>query len=559
MTSTAEAERMTATTATVAGAVERWEVIVIGAGLSGMYQLHRLRELGFKVHVYEAAGGVGGTWYWNRYPGARFDSESWTYGFSFSDELLREWDWVEHFSGQPENLRYCNFVADKFDLRRDITFGARAKQAVWDEAANEWEVVFEDGRRARARFLITAIGPLSAPTMPVIEGAGDLKGGCAFKGEAYHTGLWPHEPVSFAGKRVAVIGTGASGVQAITEIAKTVGHLTVFQRTPNWCAPLRNSRIDAQAMSRIRENYDEIFARCRETYGCFIHAADPRNALEVPAEEREAFYEKLYNEPGFAFWQGNFRDVLLDKAANDTMTAFVTAKIRGRVKDQKVADKLIPTNHGFGTRRVPLESGYYEVYNQPNVRLVDLRETPIERITTTGLKTSDAEYAFDMIIFATGFDAITGSFDRIDIRGRDGRRLRDKWADGPHTYLGLQIEGFPNMLTLVGPHNAATFCNLPRCIEQNVEWVTDLLRHMRERGLTRIEATASAEEAWTAHVHDSAARLLLTQVDSWMTGVNKNVAGRQKRTFMAYAGGAPKYRDKCDEVAARGYEGFAVT
>jgi cation diffusion facilitator CzcD-associated flavoprotein CzcO len=559
MTSTAEAGRTVETVTTVAGAMERWEVIVIGAGLSGMYQLHRLRELGFNVHVYEAGGGVGGTWYWNRYPGARFDSESWTYGFSFSEELLREWDWVEHFSGQPENLRYCNFVADKFDLRRDITFGARAKQAAWDEAANEWEVVFEDGRRARARFLITAIGPLSAPTMPVIEGAGDLKGGCVFKGEAYHTGLWPHDPVSFAGKRVAVIGTGASGVQAITEIAKTVGHLTVFQRTPNWCAPLRNSRIDAQAMSKIRENYDEIFARCRETYGCFIHAADSRNALEVPAEEREAFYEKLYNEPGFAFWQGNFRDVLLDKAANDTMTAFVTAKIRDRVKDPKVADKLIPTNHGFGTRRVPLESGYYEVYNQPNVRLVDLRETPIERITATGLKTSDAEYDFDMIIFATGFDAITGSFDRIDIRGRDGRRLRDKWADGPHTYLGLQIEGFPNMLTLVGPHNAATFCNLPRCIEQNVEWVTDLLRHMRERGLTRIEATTPAEEAWTAHVHDSAARLLLTQVDSWMTGVNKNVAGRQKRTFMAYAGGAPKYRDKCDEVAARGYEGFALT
>ncbi len=500
MTSTAEAERTMATVATGTDAMERWEVIVIGAGLSGMYQLHRLRELGFKVHVYEAGGGVGGTWYWNRYPGARFDSESWTYGFSFSGELLREWDWVEHFSGQPENLRYCNFVADKFD-----------------------------------------------------------PGGCVFKGEAYHTGLWPHAPVSFAGKRVAVIGTGASGVQAITEIAKTVGHLTVFQRTPNWCAPLRNSRIDAETMGKIRANYDEIFARCRETYGCFIHAADPRNALEVPAEEREAFYEKLYNMPGFAFWQGNFRDVLLDKAANDTMTAFVTAKIRGRVKDQKVADKLIPTNHGFGTRRVPLESGYYEVYNQPNVRLVDLRETPIERITATGLKTSDAEYAFDMIIFATGFDAITGSFDRIDIWGRDGRRLKDKWADGPHTYLGLQIEGFPNMLTLVGPHNAATFCNLPRCIEQNVEWVTDLLRHMRERGLRRIEATAPAEEAWTAHVHDSAARLLLTQVDSWMTGVNKNVAGRQKRTFMAYAGGAPKYRDKCDEVAAQGYEGFALT
>ena len=532
--------------------IERWEVVVIGAGLAGMYQLLRLRELGFKARVYEAGHGVGGTWYWNRYPGARFDSESWTYGFSFSDELLGEWDWKEHFSGQPENLRYCNFIADKFDLRRDITFGARARSACWDEADKEWEVAFEDGRRARARFLITAIGPLSAPTMPLIAGVED------FKGEAYHTALWPHEPVSFAGKRVAVIGTGASGVQAITEIAKTVGHMTVFQRTPNWCAPLRNGPIDAEAMGKIRANYADIFARCRETYGCFIHAADPRNATEVSADEREAFYEKLYNQPGFAFWQGNFRDSLVDKAANDTMTAFVTRKIRARVKDHKVADKLIPTNHGFGTRRVPLESGYYEVYNQPNVELIDLRETPIERITEKGIRTSDGERAFDMIIFATGFDAITGSFDRIDIRGRGGQRLKDKWADGPQTYLGLNVEGFPNMLTLVGPHNAATFCNLPRCIEQNVEWVSDLLAYMRDRRLTRVEATEAAERDWTAHVHETAARLLLTQVDSWMTGVNKNVAGRHKRTFMAYAGGAPKYRQKCDEVVAQGYDGFTL-
>jgi len=532
--------------------IERWEVIVIGAGLSGMYQLHKLRELGFDVHVYEAGDGVGGTWYWNRYPGARFDSESWTYGFSFSKDLLVQWDWAEHFSGQPENLRYCDFVADMFDLRRDITFGARVKSAVWDETENEWEANFGDGRRARARYLITAIGPLSAPTMPVIEGIDDFEGG------AWHTGLWPHEPVSFAGKRVAVIGTGASGVQAITEIAKTVGQLTVFQRTPNWCAPLRNSRIDAETMDRIRGGYDEIFARCRETYGCFIHDADPRNALEVTAEEREAFFEKRYNEPGFAFWQGNFRDVLINKAANEAMTAFAAKKIRSRVKDQKVAEKLIPTDHGFGTRRVPLESGYYEVFNQPNVELIDLRETPIERITGKGIKTTNAERLFDMIVFASGFDAITGAFDRIDFRGRGGKRLKDKWADGPQTYLGLQIEGFPNMLTLVGPHNAATFCNLPRCIEQNVEWVSELLHYMRERGLTRVEAMASAEAAWTAHVHETAARLLLMQVDSWMTGVNKNVAGRHKRVFMAYAGGAPKYRQKCDEVAARRYEGFVL-
>jgi cation diffusion facilitator CzcD-associated flavoprotein CzcO len=554
MTTTTAAPRREAMTGVgvAEGAIERSEVIVIGAGLSGMYALLRLRRLGFKVRVYEAGDGVGGTWYWNRYPGARFDSESWTYGFSFSDELLTEWDWKEHFSGQPENLRYCNFIADKFDLRRDITFGARAASAAWDEANDEWEVVFEDGRRARAGFLVTAIGPLSAPTMPVIEGVSD------FKGEAWHTGLWPHHPVRFEGKRVAVIGTGASGVQAITEIAKTAGHLTVFQRTPNWCAPLRNSAIDTETMKGIRARYDEIFARCRETWGCFVHAADPRNAIEVSVEEREALYEKLYNQPGFAFWQGNFRDSLVDKAANDAMTAFVVRKIRARVKDQAVADKLIPANHGFGTRRVPLESGYYEVFNQPNLELVDLRETPIERITETGIATGDRERPFDMIVYATGFDAITGAFDRIDIRGRDGQRLKDKWAAGPQTYLGLNVAGFPNMLTLVGPHNAATFCNLPRCIEQNVEWVSDLLAHMRAKGLTRVEATAAAEQAWTAHVYETAAKLLLMQVDSWMTGVNKNVAGREKRTFMAYAGGAPKYRQKCDEVAAQGYQGFAL-
>jgi cation diffusion facilitator CzcD-associated flavoprotein CzcO len=330
----------------------------------------------------------------------------------------------------------------------------------------------------------------------------------------------------------------------------------VFQRTAQWSAPLHNSKVTPEEMRKIRENYQDIFARCQETMGCFIHAADPRNALEVSAEVREAFYEKLYGEPGFGIWMGNFRDVLVNQEANATITEFMRRKIRARVKDPKVAEKLIPTNHGFGTRRVPLESGYYEVYNQANVRLVDIRETPIERITPAGVKTSDAEYEADMIIYATGFDAITGAFDRIDVRGVGGRRLRDKWADGPRTYLGLQIVGFPNLFTLVGPHNAATFCNIPRCVEQNVDWVTALIGYMREQGHTRVEATADAERDWTEHVHDTGRRMLFTQVDSWMMGINSNVAGKQKRTFIVYAGGAPKYREKCDEVAARGYVGF---
>jgi len=527
-----------------------YQVIIIGAGLSGMYQLHRVRELGLSVRVFEAGSDVGGTWYWNRYPGARFDSESWTYGFSFSEELLRDWDWSEHFAPQPETLRYCNFVADRLDLRRDITFGTRVKSAHYDEAANAWELGFEDGGRARSRFLITALGPLSAPTMPNIFGVD------SFRGQSCHTGTWPHEPVRFEGRRVAVIGTGATGVQTITEVAKTAGHLTVFQRQPNWCVPLGNGPIDAATMAEIRSRYPEIFDICRDSYGCFVHAMDRRNALEVPEAEREAFYEKLYNTPGFALWMGNFRDILVDPAANATVTDFVRRKIRQRVKDPALAEKLVPTNHGFGTRRLPLESGYYEVYNQPNVDLVDLRETPIERITPTGIRTSAGDLDFDMIIFATGFDAITGGFDRIDIRGRGGLRLKEKWADGPRTYLGLQSAGFPNMLTLVGPHNAATFCNLPRCIEQNVDWVTDLLRHMLATGRERVEAQPEAEDRWTAHVHETAASLLLMTVDSWMTGINRNVPGRQKRTFMAYAGGAPKYRKICDEVAANDYEGF---
>jgi cation diffusion facilitator CzcD-associated flavoprotein CzcO len=362
--------------------------------------------------------------------------------------------------------------------------------------------------------------------------------------------------VSFGAKRVGVIGTGATGVQAITEIAKTVGHLTVFQRTPNWCAPLHNSAIDAATQARIKATYREIFAICRDSFGCFIHQADPRNALEVSPEVREAFYEKLYREPGFGIWMGNFRDILINQEANATITEFMRRKIRERVRDPKVAETLTPKNHGFGTRRVPLESGYYEVFNQPNVLLVDLRETPIERITPAGVKTVSAEHAVDMIIYATGFDAITGSFDRIDFRGRGGRRLKDKWADGPRTYLGLQIEGFPNLFTLVGPHNAATFCNIPRCIEQNVEWVTTLIRRMREKGHTRVEATAEAERDWTQHVLDTGRRMLFTQVDSWMMGINSNLPGKQKRTFVVYAGGAPKYRERCEEVAAGGYVGF---
>jgi len=527
-----------------------FDAVVIGAGVSGLYQLYKLRELGLKVRVFETGTGVGGTWYWNRYPGARFDSESWTYGYSFSQELLEEWNWQEHFAGQPETERCLNYVADKFDLRRDIQFKSRVTAAHYQEDTRSWHVILEDGRRYTTRLLITAIGVLSAATMPTIPGVE------TFRGQSCHTHYWPKETVPFEGKRVAVIGTGATGIQTIAEVAKTAGHLTVFQRTAQWSAPLHNAKIAKEEINRIRANYPEIFARCQETYGCFIHATDPRATYEVTREEREAFWEKLYGEPGFGIWMGNFRDVLVDREANKLMSDFLARKIRQRVKDPAVAEKLIPKNHGFGTRRVPLESGYFEVYNQPNVKLVDINETPIERITPTGIKTSDAEYEFDVIIYATGFDAITGAFDRIDIRGVDGVSLKEKWQDGPQTFLGILVDGFPNMLMLIGPHAGPG--NLPRAAEYSADWVTGLIRSARDRGLTRIEATAAGAAAWTDHVIASSEGLLFTEVDSWMTGVNRNVEGKQVRRIMRYSGGHPAFRERCEAAAAYGYRELAL-
>ena len=527
-----------------------FDAVVIGAGVSGLYQLYRLRELGLRVRVFEAGTGVGGTWYWNRYPGARFDSESWTYGYSFSQALLEEWDWEEHFAAQPETERYLNYVADKFDLRRDIQLRSRVTAAHYQEDTRRWDVIVEGGRRYTTRLLLTAIGVLSAATMPTIPGV------ATFQGQSCHTHDWPKEPVHFEGTRVAVIGTGATGVQVITEVAKTAGHLTVFQRTPQWCAPLHNARISPEEMARIRAEYPTIFARCQETYGCFIHTTDPRATSEVTLEAREAFWEKLYGEPGFGIWMGNFRDILVDREANQLISDFLARKIRQRVKDPAVAEKLIPHNHGFGTRRVPLESGYYEVYNQPNVTLVDINETPIERITPTGIKTSDAEYAFDIIIYATGFDAITGAFDRIDVRGVDGVSLKEKWKDGPQTFLGILVDGFPNLLMVMGPH--AGLGNFPRAAEYSADWVTRLIRFARDRGLTRIEATTAGAHAWTDHVMAASEGLLFTEVDSWMTGINRNVEGKQVRRIMRYSGGHPAFRARCEAVAADGYRELAL-
>ncbi len=522
-----------------------FDAIVIGAGMSGMYQLHRLRELGLKVRVLEAGTGVGGTWYWNRYPGARFDSESYSYGYSFSQEILDEWDWAECFSGQPEIERYCNFVADKLDLRRDIQFSARVVSAHYQDVDQCWAITLEDGTTYRSRFMVAAIGLLSAPTMPRFEGIED------FQGPWTHTGLWPKEGIDFAGKRVAVIGTGASGVQAIQEIAKSAAHLTVFQRRPNWCTPLHNRPIPSEEMEEIRKGYPELFKLCKETAACFVHTIDPRGTFEVSEEERMAFWEGRYAGQGFGIWQGNFRDMLTDREANRLMSAFVADKIRQRVHDPETADLLIPKDHGFGTRRVPQETHYYEVYNQPNVKLVSMLETPIERITPTGIRTTAQDYEFDVIIYATGFDAVTGTFDRIDIRGREGTRLKDKWQGGPRTFVGVMVDAFPNMFMIMGPH--AALGNNPRSIEYNVEWVRDLVGHMNERNLTVTEAPAEAVAQWNAFVHEKAEGLLVNEIDSWMTGVNMNVEGKQTRTVVRYSGTAPEYRATCDAVADGGY------
>ncbi|MSR14062.1 MAG: NAD(P)/FAD-dependent oxidoreductase [Gammaproteobacteria bacterium] len=528
---------------------ETFDAIIIGAGISGLYQLYRLRELGLTVRVFEAGSGVGGTWYWNRYPGARFDSESYTYAYSFSKPLLEEWDWSEHFAAQPETLRYLETVADKFDLRRDISFHSRIKRATYHALQNCWKIETDTGEVARARFLITAVGVLSAPYTPEIPGIED------FKGSSWHTAHWPHAPVDLSDQRVAIIGTGATAVQLITEVAKNVGHLTVFQRTPNFCVPLNNRPITAAEQPALKARYLEMFKRCRETYGAFIHDFDPRSIFSVEAGAREAMFEALWQAPGFGLWLGNFHDIMTDEKANAILADFVRRKIRQRINDPKVADLLTPRDHCFGTKRVPLESGYYEAYNRPNVRLIDLRATPIECLTARGIKTGYTEFEFDVIIFATGFDAVTGALTRIDVQGESGQRLKDKWRDGPRTYLGLQVAGFPNLFTVVGPHNAANFCNVPRCIEQNVEWVTACIRYLREHRLERIAATEEAEELWRAHCEEVVAGTLFPTANSWFMGAN--IPGK-KRMFLAYGGGLPRYRAKCEEVAAQGYAGFVL-
>jgi cation diffusion facilitator CzcD-associated flavoprotein CzcO len=540
-------------------ATPQYEVIVIGAGVGGIYQIKLLKDLGIKATVLELAGDLGGTWYWNRYPGARFDSESYTYGYSFSREVLDEWHWKERFSSQPENLKYLNFVADKFDLRPLMQFHQRVTAAHWDEDGRLWRLTARDERDGQkreltSRFVVMTLGLLSQPTLPRVPGLD------SFKGPSFHTYYWPQEGVELNGKRVAVIGTGATAIQVIGEIADKVGELTVFQRRPNWSAPLNNSAISEQEMADIRERYDEIFATCARTPGGFEHEPDRRGFWEVSREERLKLWDRLYDEPGFGIWLANFREIFMDEVANAEFSEYIAERIRRRVKDPRVADKLIPRDHGFGVQRVPLETYYFEAYNRANVHLVDLQETPLVRVTEKGLQTTEREYELDVIVYATGFDAITGAFDHIDIRGTNGQTLRDKWRDSCSTFLGMMVHGFPNLLMPTGPQSGSASTNFPRGIETGVNWCMELLQYVRRRGDTRFEATADAEARWTAHVAAMYSMMLMRKAKGWFTGYNSNVVGHEegKVRYFVYNGGAPKFVDRITSVAQKGYEGMVL-
>jgi cation diffusion facilitator CzcD-associated flavoprotein CzcO len=527
-------------------AVAHFDAIVVGAGINGLYQLHLLREQGLSVRTLEAGSGVGGTWYWNRYPGARLDSESYSYAYFFSKELFEEWSWQQEFVGQPELESYFNFVADKFGFREDIDFNTTVTSASFDQDADLWRIETQSGRSYTSRFLVAAAGILSAPQFPDIPGLEN------FQGEWHHTGLWPKEPVDFAGKRVAIIGTGSSGIQVIQEIGPKVEHLTVFQRTPNWATPINNGSITQERMNELRGSYEELYAKTQSSDGCFIVDARHQSALDVSDEERLAHYEYMWNAPGLSFFSENFQDIWTDKAANDTLVEFLTGKIRARVKDPVVANKLIP-RESFGMKRPPLENGYYEVFNQDHVDLVNLGDEPIIRFNAGGIETERGQLDVDIIIIATGFDAFTGAFTRMGIAGVGGTSLVEWWENGPRTYLGAAVHKFPNMF-LIGPQGVAG--NNPRCAERLMEWIAECIEHCQAHGISRIEATAASEQAWVELINEQVNGTILRDAVSWMWG--SNVPGKA-RAFAVYLAPMTEWRATLERVAKKGYEGFELT
>jgi cation diffusion facilitator CzcD-associated flavoprotein CzcO len=525
------------------------DAVIVGAGFAGLYMLHRLRGLGISARVYEAGDGIGGTWYWNRYPGARCDVESMDYSYSFSDELQQEWQWTERYASQPEILRYINHVADRFDLRRDVRLSTRVTAAVFDEATHRWAVSTNRGERVSAQFCIMATGCLSAAQVP------DFKGLETFEGPWYHTGNWPHEGVDFTGQRVGVIGTGSSAIQSIPLIARQAAHLFVFQRTPNFSIPARNAPLDPEYERRWKANYAEHRRQARESRVGFVVERNDLSALEVSAAERLREYESRWSRGGLGF-NATFADLLTSKAANDTAAEFFRAKIRAAIRDPAVAETLSPRHYPVGTKRLCVDTDYYDTFNRDNVTLIDLRTAPIEAITPTGLRTREEVYALDSLVFATGFDAMTGALLSIDIRGRADEPLRKKWAEGPRTYLGLAVAGVPNLFAITGPGSPSVLSNMIVSIEQHVDWIADCLVYLREHDRTAIEATVAAEDTWVAHVNEVGHATLYPLANSWYMGAN--IPGKP-RIFMPYIGGVGTYRHICDDVAARGYEGFALT
>jgi cyclohexanone monooxygenase len=529
---------------------ETYDVIVVGAGFAGMYMLHRLRGLGLSVRVYEQGGDVGGTWYWNRYPGARCDVESMQYSYSFSDELQQEWDWSERYAPQPEILKYANHVADRFKLRSDIALNTRVARAAFDASANSWSVATSDGKTVTANYVVLATGCLSNARMP------DIKGLSGFKGKVYHTGHWPHEPVDFTGQRVAVIGTGSSAIQSVPVIAEQASHLTVFQRTANFSIPARNAALTPEEREAFRAKYPEIrrFAREEARNGIYTEMPD-RGALDDGDNERRAKYQSRWNYGGLTF-MAVYNNLALDKAANDTAADFVREKIAEIVRDPQTAKLLQPNNHPIGSKRICIDTDYFATFNRPNVTLVDIRSNPIEEILPNAVRTGGKDYEVDALVLATGFDAMTGSVARIEISGRNGQTLNQKWAEGPKTYLGLMSAGFPNLFIITGPGSPSVLSNMIVSIEQHVDWITDCIAYMRDRGFEAMEANRNAEDSWVAHVNEVAHTTLYPQANSWYMGAN--IPGKPQ-IFMPYIGGVGAYRQICNDVAAKGYEGFAMT
>jgi cyclohexanone monooxygenase len=529
---------------------EAYDVVVVGAGFAGMYMLHRLRGQGLSVRVYEQGGDVGGTWYWNRYPGARCDVESMQYSYSFSDELQQEWDWSERYAPQTEILRYANHVADRFKLRTDIQLDTRVDRAVFDESTNTWSVATSDRKTVIAKYLVLATGCLSNARMPDIKGLPD------FKGKVYHTGHWPHEPIDFTGQRVAVIGTGSSGIQAVPVIAEQASHLTVFQRTANFSIPARNAALTSEEREAVRAKYPEIrrFAREEARNGIYTEMPD-RGALDDGDDERRTKYESRWRYGGLTFMAA-YNNLALDKAANDTAADFVREKIAEIVRDPQTAKLLQPNNHPIGSKRICVDTDYFATFNRSNVTLVDIGSNPIEQILPNAVRTAAGDYEVDALVLATGFDAMTGSVAKIDISGREGQTLNQKWAEGPKTYLGLMSAGFPNLFIITGPGSPSVLSNMMVSIEQHVDWITDCIAWMRDGGFEVMEAKQDAEDRWVAHVNEVAQTTLYPQANSWYMGAN--IPGKPQ-IFMPYIGGVGVYRQICNDVAAKGYKGFAMT